>query len=180
MKKLYVEIDDSKRVVNWANVNFSENNIELELPDDHAFFDKDVPFRLDESNNLLEDSRYMVELYKKQKNSELNESCEETITGKFLSTVRGESYYFSNDVEAQMNFGKAERGFDKGRMTEVFWTAYKLDNQAIRIAMNQDEFEIVYLEHLNHIDSNIAKYRDFLLPILLDSTSIEEINLIEW
>lgn len=114
------------------------------------------------------------------KRDELNYMCSETILGRFSSVVDGVTYYFSNDQEAQANFDKADRAFDKGLMTEISWTAYDGDGNVVRLVFNQATFEPLYMSHLTHIQDNISKFRDFLMPLVNSATTMEELEAISW
>lgn len=123
----------------------------------------------------------MLDAAKSDKKGFLNQQCNETITGKFAYTYDdGVSYYFSCDMEAQSNFEKVDRAFDKGRMTEITWTAYDSLGNAVRLSFNQTNFENLYLAHLNHIQENISKFRDDLMPQVMNATTVEELQSIQW
>lgn len=117
---------------------------------------------------------------KNDKIQELNADCNRAILGKFLCDVNGVTYYFSNDMEAQANFEKCDRAFEKGRLTEVVWTVYTLEGEVARIIMTYSDFENVYIKHLEHIQNNISRFRDFLMPLVEGATSEEEIKSIQW
>jgi YHS domain-containing protein len=117
---------------------------------------------------------------KKSKIVELNQSCNKTILGKFSHDVNGVTYYFSNDMEAQANFEKCDRAFEKGRMTELAWTCYDVDGNVVRLVLTPETFESLYVAHLEHIQNNIAKFRDFLMPQVEGATTVEEIESIQW
>lgn len=117
---------------------------------------------------------------RKLKEAELNAMCNKTINGRFPFEIDGTTYRFSNDSEAQDNFDKCARAFDKSLMTEIAWTAYDSNNQVVRIPINATLFEDMYVAHLNHIQGNISKFRDFLMPLVQAATTIEEIEAVTW
>lgn len=117
---------------------------------------------------------------KRAKLTELNKICNQTIMGKFSHDIDGVTYYFSNDTEAQANFEKCDRAFEKNRITEIAWTAYDTNENIVRILFDYAKFEFVYLSHLGHIQNNITKLRDFLMPMIYSSTTVEEVNSITW
>lgn len=117
---------------------------------------------------------------KEKKILELNSACNSTILGRFTQEVNGQVYAFSNDAEAQANFEKADRAFEKGRLTEIIWTAYDTDGNVARIILTSENFESVYMAHLIHIQSNISKYRDVLMPQVEQATTVNEVNSIVW
>jgi len=116
---------------------------------------------------------------RKKKLIELTEACNKTILGRFRAVVEGVEYLFSHDAEAQMNFEIADKAFDKNRITEVGWTAYTLDGELVRLLLTQETFEPVYMKHLEHIQSNIVKLRDYLQPIV-ETATLEELETISW
>lgn len=121
----------------------------------------------------------VVEL-REAKKIELNMACNQTILGRFSASINGVTYYFSNDSEAQANFEKADNAFYRGRMTEITWTAYDVDGNVVRIALDEQTFETVYMSHLYHIQLNISKFRDKIMPLLEKAKSEPEINAISW
>lgn len=121
-----------------------------------------------------------LELIKDDKLTELKIECNIAILGRFIAEVDGVAYQFSCDTEAQMNFEKVDRAFDKGRMTEIPWTAYNMDGEVVRVILNVNNFEPVYLGHLFHIQSNIAKLRDELQPRLDSAVTEGEIEGVVW
>jgi hypothetical protein len=124
--------------------------------------------------------RYTLDEYKRRKLEELNQKCEQTILGYFTSTVDNIEYQFSNSNEAQKNFDKGARAFDKSYVTEMAWTVYDTNGDIIRLTLDAVKFESVYMDHLNHIQSNIAKFRDILMPQVYAAASKSEVDSIVW
>jgi arabinogalactan endo-1,4-beta-galactosidase len=122
----------------------------------------------------------LLDIHKENKINELRQKCSETILGRFYVELNGTSYGFSNDAEAQANFEKCARVFDKGLATEMVWTVYDIEGSVSRLPLTEDLFNIVYMAHLNHINDNIAKFRDFLSPMVLFANTLEEINQVTW
>jgi hypothetical protein len=123
-------------------------------------------------NNLEESKNSKIE--------ELSRSCNLTILGRFTSPVDGVQYQFSNDLEAQANFEKCDKAFDRGMITEILWTAYDISGNATRVLLNSESFEVVYYNHLEHIQNNISRFRDLLIPQVKNATTIEEVEDIKW
>lgn len=117
---------------------------------------------------------------KKKKMEELNRKCEEAILGKFSAPYNGNTYYFSCDMEAQSNFEKVDRAFEKGRITEIGWTAYDSNGDVTRLLLTSESFEPIYIRHLEHIQGNISKFRDFITPLVMSATTLTDINDIQW
>jgi hypothetical protein len=122
----------------------------------------------------------ILESEKLSKMQELTIECNKTILGRFSAIVDSVEYRFSNDMEAQSNFEKCDRAFEKGRATEIPWTAYDVDGNVVRVLLNDIKFEPVYVAHLTHIQNNISKLRDFLEPQIWGATTVEEVRNITW
>lgn len=119
-------------------------------------------------------------IHKENKLRELNQKCEESILGRFTVVINGVQYQFSNDNEAQKNFDKADRAFTKGMIIEIPWTVYNSNGQVVRVLLNQETFDMVYADHLSHIQNNISKFRDILQPQVEMATTISEVEAIIW
>jgi hypothetical protein len=122
----------------------------------------------------------ILEHEKTLKIKELNTACNLTILGRFSLIRDGATYFFSNDMEAQANFEKCDRAFEKGRITAIPWTCYDGEGSVVRLDFDAESFEPLYIAHLTHIQNNIAKFRDELMPQVLAATSIEEVRTIQW
>jgi len=115
-----------------------------------------------------------------RKGAELGIACKQEILGYFQVKLQGKNYYFSNDAEAQSNFEKMDRAFEKGRINQLKWTCYDKNWNVKRLLLNAKMFEVVYEAHLNHIQGNIARFRDELMVQLSQATTVEEIESIVW
>jgi YHS domain-containing protein len=179
--KIYILVKEDGRIDGWgSNPSGASNEVAYEIEANHLFLMTSPRNYKYENGVIVESSSIILSDAKKAKLQELNNKCNETILGRFLSSVDGVDYYFSCDENAQKNFDKADSAFDKGRMTEIRWTSYDLNGNVVRLTLDQSKFEIVYLAHLNHINSNIAKFRDDLMPKVEASTSVEQVNRIMW
>jgi len=179
---IYISTDklDNDRVVEWSSSPMHEDDVELEISPDHEFF-KNVPMKyLYKDGELVTDDGYLLKQSKITKRDELNRKCNETISGRFSHTVNDSTYYFSNDTEAQSNFEKADRAFEKGRMTEIGWTSYDVNGNVHRLVLTQETFEPLYLSHLYHIQQNIYRFRDVLMPQVESAQTVEELDTIIW
>lgn len=165
---------------NIENVRVSENSI---------FWEKDGVLAGIQGINcdsivLEDDDEFTTETIlrgkREDKLSELNNACSSTILGRFPFERDGATYYFSCDSEAQANFEKADRNFEKGRLTELKWTAYDMDGKVVRLLFTKDTFDPLYVQHLNHIQGNISKFRDVLSPKIESAASVEELEAIQW
>jgi hypothetical protein len=123
----------------------------------------------------------LLNIKKLSKLDELNKTCNEVIYGKFPYTYDdGNTYYFSCDAEAQSNFDKVDRAFEKNRMTAMPWTAYDSGGNAVRLIFTKENFEGLYLAHLNHIQGSISNFRDYLMPMIMKCETEEDVNSIGW
>ncbi|MBT2656609.1 hypothetical protein J7E81_15425 [Bacillus sp. ISL-18] len=128
-----------------------------------------------------------VDSFEETKNNkliELNKKCNDTILGRFSSEVDGVIYYFSHDSEAQSNFSTAKLAFMDGTVAQmggvIPWTAYDSEGNVFRLQLNQSQFNSVFLSKMLHVTNNVAKYRDFLVPLVIDAKTPEEIKSITW
>ncbi|NGQ94997.1 hypothetical protein G3578_07335 [Brevibacillus sp. SYP-B805] len=128
--------------------------------------------------SLIESDADLEEL-KAAKLAQLNEACGVAITGYFTAEVRGETYEFSYDAEAQDNFQDTRFAFADGAVQTVRWTAHK-DGQVVRIDMNANEFNQVYYAGLAHKQAQISRFRDELQPIVEAATTKEEVDAVNW
>lgn len=117
---------------------------------------------------------------KERKLIELNAACGESILGRFVSTYKGDQYQFSYDAEAQSNFAKAGRAFDKGFMTSIGWTAYDMAGNVVRLTLEPADFDIIFIDSLVHVNTNIARFRDELQPLVGAATTLEAVQAIVW
>lgn len=157
-----------------------ESEIEVEVADDHPIFNTHFKLFKYIDGQIIKDSDIELSSMKDKKSKALNKACSETILGKFPHYVNGAIYYFSNDMEAQANFEKADRAFEKGRFTEVGWTCYDEYENVCRLVFTAETFESLYINHLLHIQKNIARFRDILMPDLNNAQTIEEVESIIW
>jgi YHS domain-containing protein len=117
---------------------------------------------------------------RKDKEAELDKKCKDTILGRFSCDIDGVTYYFSNDTEAQANFEKCDRNLEKGRISTITWTAYDTSDNVVRLTFDVVTFEPLYIAQSTHIQANIIKYRDDLMPRVAAAQTIEEIQAITW
>lgn len=177
---IFVDTNEDGYVVGFSDVRISANGIEVEISEDHIFFtDNWFSYKV-QDGELVKDLEHELEAFKKNKMKKLSRACNEWILGRFPCEVNGETYYFSNDNEAQANFEKCDRAFEKGRITEMNWTAYAADERVVRLSLNADSFELLYIAHLNHVQTGIAKLRDELMIQVDAATTPEEVLAIEW
>lgn len=179
--KIFVLLDEGNVVQGWGTTSHRlDNEVVLEIDETHPILTSLPSLFVYENGEIVMSSELELDRKRALKMRELNESCEHTIFGRFVATVRGIQYQFSNDVEAQMNFDKSDRAFDKGRITEVTWTCYDMQGNVQRLVMDATDFEVVYVAHLQHITGNIARFRDELAPLVHQAQSVEDLGKIKW
>lgn len=115
---------------------------------------------------------------KNDKATELNETCNKTILGRFKATIDGTEYEFSYDYESQSRFNGIGVLFFANKINEIEWTAYR-DGERVRITLNQDNFDIVTFAALQHQNSNIIKYNQLLAQVN-NATTKEQVEAIVW
>lgn len=180
MAKVYIDIDPvTSRVRGYSDSPCSDNCVLMKLNDDHGVFVRFDSYYYIDKKLVLDDS-IELERAKKMKEDELGKACNHTTLGRFPCMVYGEKLYFSNDMEAQSNFGKAERAFDKGRLSEIPWTAYQQDGTLVRVVLNAEAFDSVNYNHLFFVQQNLVKFRDVLMKKVVDAETVEEVNSITW
>jgi len=177
--KMYISVDSDGRVNALGSTPFNEESIEIDVPEDHEILTNPFIF-VYQDGLLIKNTEYQLELIKKQKIKELQNKCRETILSKFMVTINGVDYYFSNDEEAQRNFAIAARAFDNNIITEQNWTAHDSEGNTVRITLNADTFQTVYEAHLRHIFDNISRFRDTLFLQVKQAQSAEEVFQIVW
>jgi hypothetical protein len=181
MGTYYFQIDDDGRVMNWSSQPVSKDYVQKDMERDDPVILYPTKFKYDrENDNFFEDNSYILGESKRAKIEELNNLCNQSILSKFTVLVDRTYYRFSNDDEAQKNFDKALKAFESGWLDEVTWTAYNLDNEVIRINLTKDMFIPIYMQHVEHINNNISKFRDFLMPLVEGATTPEEVQSITW
>lgn len=161
---IYITVDTDGTLQGWGSNRGSENEIEVEVPDDHIIFHTNPKVLKYMNGTILKDEEIQLMRAKDRKDRELNAACNQAILDKFPSVIDGVTYYFSSDMEAQKNFDKAGRAFDKGWITLVPWTAYDGDGSVVRLNLDVVNFDSVYRDQANHVQSKVSHYRDVLMP----------------
>jgi YHS domain-containing protein len=133
---------------------------------------------LNDTDELTDDK--ILEYKRQLKLSELNDACNNAILERFPFEIDGVTYYFSHDTEAQDNFERLDKAFEKGRTTSELWTAYDSNGNVVRLSFDIVSFEPLYIEHLKRITDNISRFRDILMPQVLNAATIEDVQSITW
>lgn len=172
----------------FPNSNFYPNENNYVVEDGSALANKIVSlypnydFVLDANGNLTDVTAIdqSLDQVKQAKIAELNQSCNQAIVGRFTSTVNGVSYQFSYDQEAQSNFNGTAAAFSRSYITSVVWTAYDVSGNAVRLTLSATDFDTVAKDALNHVNSNISRFRDTLVPQVNSATTVSAVNAIVW
>lgn len=178
--KIYFDIDENNRVIGYGSTPITTNCVEMDIVEDHDVFSNPYAYTIDIEKNLIYDNQAVLEECIRQKDFELNTACNKAIMGKFPVVIDEITYYFSNDIEAQMNFDKMLRAFEKGKVEQLPWTVYRENGEVERIILDPIIFEVIYEAHLMHIQGNISRYRDVLMPMVKNSTTVEGVDEIHW
>lgn len=129
--------------------------------------------------NLVKDNNKKLVLAKEIKIDELRTKCQETILAGFTHEFNGVIYWFSLDYEAQQNFTSTYQLFKDGLVNEIPWTV-RIDGVYSRLILNEQMMNDLAVSILYHKTNNIAKFRDILLPLVQDATTIQEVESIVW
>lgn len=175
---IYIQCDSNNVVLHVGTSPIGENPFEVEVDSWDVFFNPRI-YRY--ANGAISiDNSLILNNVKEKKMDELNGACSESIVGNFSYDYNGVTYYFSNDVSAQANFDKVGRAFDKGMITTISWTASDSSGNISRLSFDSTTFESLYSAHLQHIQTNISRFRDTLQPQVESATTVDEVNAITW
>lgn len=184
MEKIYVDIHPETGLIRgYGSTPMGINSVEVNLErfeDYSKFYECFTSYGLDEEGDLLYIPSAEIGYAKTGKLAEFSATCTKLIMGRFKVTLDAVDYWFSNDMEAQLTFDKMDRAFEKGRVTELLWTVYLADGTVTRILVNADSFELIYTAHLTHIQNNISRFRDLLMPMVMEAETLEEVAALHW
>lgn len=181
MREIFIEITEDGYGKSWGTSWFSENCFPINVEEDHELFTSAGirEFRY-VNQKLVKDQQALLEQNKEVTLRKFDQLCSETILGRFITEVDGVQYQFSCDNEAQKNFDKCLTAFSRGMIESNPWTAYTMEGEVVRLELTTDKFDKVYLSHLEHIQGNIAKFRDILEPRVREAKTLEELREITW
>ncbi len=178
--KIYVLVDTEGNIQGWGSTRSMDSEVEIEITDNHEFLYGNPRMYVYQNGEIIKNDSKIFQEIKDKKIEKLNRMCNETILGRFSFDINGESFLFSNDLEAQSNFDKCDRAFEKGFMTTIAWTAYNSAGEVVRLDFTAENFPPLYMAHLNHIQGNISRFRDELMPLVEQATTVEEVENINW
>lgn len=179
---IYVLAEEDGTVIGWGDIRSMDDEIEIEIEENHPFLD-DIPFSYKLiDGKIVKDKDLVLDLERKLKDEELNQACKEAILAGFKHNINGVNYWFSYDMEAQINFRDAKEVLSDGLVDEIMWTVRKggIDGNYTRIPITLEIMQELTLTIMNHKNEKISKYRDFLMPLVNGATTIEEIQSIKW
>lgn len=176
---VYVGLNEDNRVAVIGTTPVGENPIEVEVESlSHPVFEDPLRYKYIDGELVL-DSSNDLDRAKAFKDIELNQACNDSILGGFDHTVNGETYHFSFDTEAQLNFQGIRPLLSEGMISQVDWTVTKGDTYH-RIPVDKKLMDELTVAILMHKDGNVRKYRNVLLPKVYEATTVEEVNSINW
>lgn len=176
--KIFIKYKEDGVILNASTSPFSdlEGFLLLETEVEEDFWDNFSDFKVVEGQLV---PFIDLESYRKQKDLELNNACNVAISNGFKHIINGEEYHFSFDTEAQLNYQGSERLLSADMVQAIDFTVFKNGDYA-RIAIDKIEMQNLTMAILKHKVTNIAKYRDILLPLVQEATTKEEIENIQW
>lgn len=179
MRTIYIMIDKDNRIQGWSS-NKSPDTIQIEIDEEHIFFKNPPKMFKYIDGEIVEDHLYMLNKVKKRKNTELNQACHDAIVEGFWHTVNGEPYFFSYDINAQVNFGDAKAVMNQGLVDQVNWTVRDQNGNYTRIPITKADMDAITLTVMQHKEGKLAHYRDNLYPLLDTVTNIDQVADIQW
>lgn len=145
---------------------------------------KDLETRLLSSSEVyerLDISSIPLEQLKHHKLNQLNEQCNKAIISGFTYEIDNITYLFSSSLEAQLNFTGTNVMFSDGTITEVYWSATNIETGIVeRVKLDKVIFDIIKITMFSHVNSQIDRFRKVLQPLVLNATTIEEVNSVVW
>lgn len=116
---------------------------------------------------------------KQAKKQELSVACEEDILSGFDFDIGDNTYHFSYDREAQTNLQERWQLFQNNMVEEMGITAH-LEEEDIRITVNKETFNRIYLQSVMEKENKIKKLREDLFPLVESAKSQSELDTIKW
>lgn len=116
---------------------------------------------------------------KEERKQEISTQCNETILSGFKCGVDGNTYTFSYDNEAQVNLAERWQLFQNDMITSIKVTAHK-DDEDVRLTLNKEQFNELYLASVYHKENCISRYRDVFVPLIDNAVTLEQLEDIKW
>lgn len=166
------------KVVNIWVKNIKEEKYKIE--DIPSFMREDVILALkdellDEESNLFIGENSLLTIVKEVKIEKLKHICNKKIIDGF--TLDSEHYSYSQ--EKQINFQDTYQLFLNNMITEISWNAY-VYGEKIRVLLDKDKFQRVYLAGVKHKVDTMSRLNDVLIPMVNSAESKEVVARIYW
>lgn len=116
---------------------------------------------------------------KKEKLKYININCQEWILSGFNCEIKGFSYHFSYDLEAQLNFQDTYNLFQNNLLEEIGWTV-RLNEEKERILLSKENFLKVYTQAIKHKSEALDHLYGVVLANLDAALTIKEVEAVEW
>lgn len=118
-----------------------------------------------------------LDALRKKKIEELGLACQAAINSTFVSSALGEPHIYSYDAEAKANLKNAEAAAKyMADDATVDWRIH--DTREVK-QHNKSQIIQLFLDSVQHVQTNVAKYRRLEAQVLAATTE-EEINAIKW
>lgn len=176
---IYVDLNEDGRVKVVGTTPVGSDPLSFEVESlSHPIFDDPSRYKMIDGN-LVFDNSDALDKAKANKDFELNQACNDSILSGFDHVINGETYHFSFDTEAQLNFQGVRPLLSEGIVSKVDWTVSK-NGTYHRIPVDKKLMDELTVAILMHKDGNVRKYRNQLLPKVYEATTVEEVNSINW
>ena len=121
----------------------------------------------------------LLEEAKENKKRELSSECQEDILSGFDFEIGDNTYHFSYDREAQMNLQERWQLFQNNMVEEVSITAH-LGEEDVRLKVDRELFDEIYLASVKTKENKIKKLREDLFPLVDNVKSKKDLDVIKW
>lgn len=121
----------------------------------------------------------LLEEAKENKKIELSSACREDILSGFDFEIGENTYHFSYDREAQVNLQERWQIFQNNMVEEMNITAH-LGEEDVRLTVNKDIFDKIYMQSVMAKENKIKKLREDLFPLVERAKSQSELDAIRW
>lgn len=176
---MYIVLDSTNRVVATGSTPISMDNCEtFEIPDNQEIMNNPSVFIL-KGNEIVKDEVYLLEILKKEKGQELNNACSNAIMSGFNHIIDGVEYHFFYDAEAQINLQDMFNMLNTGLKNDAKITVMK-NGENIRLEITKGTLSGLMVASFEHKERHLSKYRDELVPLIEQATTLEEIQSITW
>ena len=118
-----------------------------------------------------------VEYMKKKKIDELSMACKHAIDSPFVSSALGSEHLYSYDAEAKENLKNAEAAVKY--MPDDATVDWRIHDTRETTPHNKEQIIQLFLDSVQHVQTNVAKYRQLEAQVLTATTE-EEVNAIKW